>query len=50
MTTEQSVKELDEWRERALKAEAQRDGYKAIAEGLKRIVEREQAKRGRNCE
>lgn len=50
MDTEQSVKELDEWRERALKAEAQRDGYKAIAEGLKRIVEQDQARRGRNCE
>ena len=50
MTAEQSVKELDEWRERALKAEAQRDGYKAIAEGLKRIVDQDQAKRGRNCE
>lgn len=49
MDTEQSVKELDEWRTRALKAEAQRDGYKAIAEGLKRIVEQDQAKRGRSC-
>ncbi len=46
MDTEQSTKELNEWRTRALKAEAQRDGYKAIAEGLKRIVEQDQAKRG----
>lgn len=46
MTTEQSAKELDEWRTRALKAEAQRDGYKAIAEGLKRIVEQDQERRG----
>lgn len=49
MTAKQRAKELEEWRTRALKAEAQRDGYKAIAEGLKRIVEREQAKRRRNC-
>lgn len=49
MTAEQSVKELEEWRTRALKAEAQRDGYKAIAEGLKRIVEQDQSKRRRNC-
>ena len=49
MTAKQSEKELDEWRTRALKAEAQRDGYRAIAEGLKRIVEQDQAKRGRNC-
>lgn len=46
MTAEQSVKEFDEWRTRALKAEAQRDGYKEIAEGLKRIVEQDQARRG----
>lgn len=49
MTEEQSVKEFDEWRERALKAEAQRDAYKAIAEGLKRIVEQDQSKRRRDC-
>ena len=49
MTAEQSAKELEEWRTRALKAEAQRDGYKAIAEGLKRIIEMEQAKRRRDC-
>ena len=37
--------ELEMWRERALKAEAQRDGYKAIAEGLQAALDQQMRRR-----